>query len=119
IIEFAALTAGMAESADAADSKSAARKGMRVRVSLPAPATPDDSHATSHGTNRDRRLPARNELLRRAEDGFCVLRRPSGSPAARLRRGRREVAGGNDFRDRRFPEGHGADARACAAPLDQ
>ena len=37
IIEFAAITAGMAESADAADSKSAARKGMRVRVSLPAP----------------------------------------------------------------------------------
>ena len=29
--------AGMAESVDAADSKSAARKGMRVRVSLPAP----------------------------------------------------------------------------------
>ena len=29
--------AGMAESVDAADSKSAVRKGMRVRVSLPAP----------------------------------------------------------------------------------
>ena len=72
-----------------------------------------------HGTHRDRRFPARDQLLRPHAHRLRVLRRASRPSAAGARPGRAEMAVGHQLCAVRVPEGNGAGARLCTPDLDQ